>query len=238
MPDKVVEPSSPDCCLCARSTPQQRGQRCAHNEPHRYCADHADRIAKIDIRPMCNGVARHTFLPDGVTRCRCTLLAVAGTTVCRKHGANSPGIKRSAARKVVAAKAHARIDVLRQQLGYPVGCDPLKVIQRCVDDAAFWVEYWRSEVHRLADDNGLIGENHLEDEAVRIAYTCFGEALDRAARFAKLALDAGLEERHARAREREVDMYGQMMLAVLAELNIDESIARPVLARHLRALPA
>jgi hypothetical protein len=239
MPTKTVEPYAPACCLCARSNRNRKGQRCAHADPHRYCADHQAQIDAFDHQPLCHAHATGTRLPDDALA-TCAQWAVKGSLVCRRHGAGTQASRAKQARNIAKANAYAQAEVIRQQRGFGTELDPLQVLRRCLDEAMNWADLWHTEVHRISNGHEaqLIGWNHLGDQAIDIAYQCYTDALDRAAKFAKLCLDAGVAERLTKVHEDTLALLGSVLLKITADLGVDESIARPVIARHLRALPA
>jgi hypothetical protein len=236
---KRIDTYAPDCCLCARNEPGRRTRRCAHAGPHQYCTDHQARIDANTHQPLCHATARNTILPDDAHP-TCPQWAIKGMTVCRAHGAGTKVSRAAAAKRVKKIQAIAAAEVVRRNRAFPVGSDPLKVLRFCLDASAFWVDAWLTEIQRISNgqEGYLIGWNHLGDQAIDVAYQCYTDALDRAAKFAKLCLDAGIEERQTRVREAELALLDKAVTAMCAELGIDETVARPVIGKHLRALTA
>jgi hypothetical protein len=238
---KFVDPYAPACCLCARSDRNHLGQRCAHDGPHQYCDEHQAQIDAKTHQPLCHARTKQTFLDaDHTIQAMCAQWAIKGTTVCRRHGAANKATRASAKRNVAKVTALAKAEAIRQQRGFAKDLDPLQVLRFCLDEATNWTHIWLNEVQRISNglEGQLIGWNHLGDQAIDIAYQCYTDALDRAARFSKLCLDAGIEERQTRVRESELELLDRAVSAMCAELGIEEQIARPIIGRHLRALPA
>lgn len=78
------------------------------------------------------------------------------------------------------------------------------------------------------------------EEAVRGLAKLEGDERDRCARFAKLALDAGIAERQVALAEAFGAGIASVVRAVLSDLGVavDEPAVLPVVARRLRALDA
>jgi hypothetical protein len=67
----------------------------------------------------------------------------------------------------------------------------------------------------------------------------YGEWIDRSAKHAKLALDAGVEERKVRIAEQQGELIPQVIRSVLGDLGLNskqQSEAPAIVRRHLLAL--
>ena len=74
-----------------------------------------------------------------------------------------------------------------------------------------------------------------------ILITMWGEERDRAVRFAKLALDVGVDERQVRISEQQGAMLVKVVEATLSDLELSgaqRARGRELVAHHLRALPS
>ena len=92
----------------------------------------------------------------------------------------------------------------------------------------------------VSDLQALYGPNHLGDGAPHVLVQMWNQERDRAARFAKLALDAGVVERQVRISEQQGAMLAKVIEATFFDLELSEAQrarGRELAARHLRALP-
>src|SRR4051794_6172014 len=139
---------------------------------------------------------------------------------CRTHGGNSPSHVKAAAKEAVAS------------LGHEADVEPLDVLLRTIRLDWGAVQWVTSKI-READEKG--------DERTPLVYQgLYGAWLDRAAKHAKLALDAGVAERQVAIAEREGEMLAQVIKAILGDLGLSKQQreAPGVVRRHLTALSA
>jgi len=83
--------------------------------------------------------------------------------------------------------------------------------------------------------------NHSGDEVPHVLVRLWSEERDRAARLAKMAIDAGLAEKQVRLAERQGQIIAQIFTTVLDDDSLGLSreqrdAGRSLAARHLRAL--
>lgn len=150
-----------------------------------------------------------------------------GVGRCKMHGGASPNGRLHAAR--LAANAAAA------RLGVAEPIDPHEALERVVAVVHGGVEYLRRRVLELDDVEVLDGESGQLHPTAR----AFVAELDRLARVAKTATDAGVDERRIQLDERRADLVAALLRAVVDDLELSEEQRRAlpgVMARHLPIL--
>ncbi|MDQ3660591.1 MAG: hypothetical protein M3454_05935 [Actinomycetota bacterium] len=114
------------------------------------------------------------------------------------------------------------LEVLLYQLGWASGA--ARALGRLVSEL--------EEIH---------GPNHAGDAVPHVLVKLWSEERDRAARLAKMAIDAGLAEKQVRLAETQGQIIAKIFTAVLDDdtlgLSREQRVAgRSLAARHLRAL--
>jgi hypothetical protein len=138
------------------------------------------------------------------------------TGPCHLHGGMLPGPRKAAARRELAAVAHS--------LGVAIDVEPHDLLLTVVRQAAGALQ-WATD--RLGSDPS--------DETIRV----HGEAMDRAARISKTALDAGIAERRLRVAQRTGALIAAAFERSLQDAGIDPDDRMRLVARfegHLLAL--
>ena len=150
------------------------------------------------------------------------------------HGGSAPQVKAAAARRV----ALGEVEREAVRLGWSLDVDPLDALTEVVREAAANVAAFRSAVEqlglRVAEDGGVAvpdGRDGRAEARPHVLVVMYAEWLDRLARFAKLALDAGVDERRVRLAE----MEGRVLAAVV-EAAVDA--CHPTLEERSAALQA
>lgn len=180
---------------------------------------------------------------------QCGSWAVVGTTVCRMHGGAAPQVVKAAARRLHAAQLQRTIGDTLAELEIQASEDGptttlLNAVHRCSAMVAVLgaivgdLEPTRGDTEH---PDGMYGPNHLGDGRPHIATTMYAEWIALAARTAKLALEAGVEERLVQLVKGQGQMVAQILQAVFddADLALDDrqrQAARQAAARHLREL--
>lgn len=205
-----------------------------------------------------------TTMPARVTagvKCRgrrvdgepCGKWAIAGATVCYKHGGGA---------KQVRSKAIVRADLLQWGLNDTTE-DPGEVLLRLVTQAsrraALYADLLERQYQAAAHSStadmadlpigvaALIGFKYSSDntgklyeveEAIRGLVQLEAQERDRCAKFAKTALDAGIAERQVRLAERQGELIAAVLRAVLSdpELGLTEQQMKAVPHVALRHL--
>lgn len=145
---------------------------------------------------------------------QCRAWAMRGLSVCHKHGGATKAAE--AKRREVVARHEAEKAVAREikRLGESIDVHPLDALLDLVHEAAANVAALRLFVGELgievdADGGIALPERVLEWEhsgthvpaRQHILVVMYGEERDRLARWAKLCLDAGIDERRVRMQE-------------------------------------
>lgn len=173
---------------------------------------------------------------------------------CKHHGGCTPTQVKGAAKQ--EAHAHAIV------MGAPIDIDPFDALLWCVRIAAGEVSYCNIMVAHLQQGDtvgrrvqvkerplseGKDGESSLEtvqevtytDPALHIWITTRRDALDRLARFSKLAVDAGVAERQVAMTERWGELLGRVIGGILDGLKLSaeqQRVAPELVRRHLTAI--
>ena len=179
----------------------------------------------------------------------CKLRAGHGTDhpgfgLCRMHGGNVAAHKKRAAELEM-------IDMGRV-MGMPIDVDPVQALLNVIRMTAGEVEYATLMVAGLSPDQAV--ETFTEEQSgSEISYTkttnvatlniwirTRHDAMDRLARYAKMAIDAGVAERQVRVAERMGGMLGNLITAVLGELKLSPAQAEiaPMVVQRQLALVA
>lgn len=152
---------------------------------------------------------------------------MTGALVCRMHGGSSPQVRRKAEQR--QAVEVVRREAIR--LGRSIDVDPLDAMLEQVREAAANVAALRGAVEHLDPGMGLVsapeyvmrdvvsgfdpevrrdrlervegiyGPNHTGDGVPHVLVTMYGTERDRLVKYAKLCLDAGVDERRIRLAE-------------------------------------
>lgn len=206
--------------------------------------------------------ALQEFLPgrpasDGKPRCGavrngnvCKHLAGYGTQHpgygrCKHHGGNTRS------HVVRAAKLEAEAMAITV-MGLPVDIDPMDALLQCVRISWGEVQYTSLMVAQLKQGEEIVeyreferGENDFgpyrkkkrtTDTRLHAWITARQNALDRAAKFSKMALDAGVAERQVKIAEEIGGLIGRTLRGVLDELGLtDEQQERApeIVQKHL-----
>lgn len=135
---------------------------------------------------------------------QCQKRAIKGASVCLSHGAAASQVRRVAAQRVALARA-------AELLGPDTpAVDPGKVLLEAVKAVASLLE--GAEAALRAED------------ADADALHALGEAAMTAGRLARLALDAGIEERIARRAEVTGELVGKILTRVIEGLDLGPEV--------------
>jgi hypothetical protein len=186
----------------------------------------------------------------------CQLVAGWGTShvgfgACRLHSGST--------RTQVLHSAKLEAEALsRRVMGAPIHMEPEDALQFCIDVTRGEIDYCdlrigqveeaeaaapitSERLHEELDKRGDVHElrEHTAESTAQLHVWIVTRqgAVDRLARYSKMALDAGVEERAVRLSERQTDLIAGAMLAVVAQLGSlsDDDRARvPILlAEHV-----
>ena len=149
-----------------------------------------------------------------------------GQEVCASHGGRAPQNRRAAERRLAGEE-------IRDRLGVPLEIDPLDAVIAAVHEAAGNVAYLR----------GLVGDDEnrgrfITPLGMSVVVELYNEERDRLARYSKLALDAGIDERRLRVDEGRIVALGAAVDAAITDVGLDpeqREALRAALGRQLRA---
>ena len=185
---------------------------------------------------------------DG-TRCRRNRMK--GQTVCAAHGGRSPQAKAKAAERIARQK---ELDRAMKIIQARTDIDPATALLEAVQYAAGEVDYWRSRVNTLPDEDvagmlttkteeGVTSQGMVDvttREAARHVYlTELHDAQDRLVRYAAAALKAGIEERRVRVAEQQGHALAEVIRRILTQLNLSpdqQTLVGTVVPAELRAI--
>lgn len=173
---------------------------------------------------------------------------------CKHHGGCTPTQRVGAARQEAAAVA--------VKLGAPINIAPLDALLWCVRIAAGEVAYFTMQVS-LLEQSDIAGRTQQvkerplshgkdgESESTTVTETTWGlpalhvwvaarqAALDRLARYSKMALEAGVAERQVQLAERYGELIGRIIGNILDGLTLNEeqqAKAPDLVRKHLAAI--
>lgn len=176
-------------------TPRRKVAPGTHREPCEKCGE---------VHPGCAGHKKATGKPCGKD-------PIKGGTVCTHHGGRAPQVEKAAKRNLAkqeVVKAAAR-------LGGSIDANPIDVLLEQVREAAANVTVLRDWIREMlkidVDHSGAIaipeqvvyfekGGTHVP-AAPHIMVTLYNQERDRLVKYAKLCLDAGVEERRVQLAE-------------------------------------
>lgn len=179
----------------------------------------------------------------------CKLHPVPGGARCtRFHGGKAPQVRAAAAVRYTRdqALAAARSELARLGGAY-VDLDPLDGLLDLYREAAWNVEVLRvaiGDLRPVVDEHGAIaipeqvvhfekGGTHVP-AAEHILVAMYDRERDRAARYAKLCLEAGVEERRVKVAEQDAQRLGRAFGAALDDVgDLMSSEARTALQKAL-----
>lgn len=169
-------------------------------------------IDKRPTNPKCRAHSKRTGQP-------CGRHAMPGTAVCHMHGGKAPQVQAKAQIRLTLAQAFEWGD---RRPAWQILADALHTADTLMLDART----------KLTDQGEPVTAADLD---------LFLQALDRAQRFAKTVLDAGVDERRARVAEEQAALLAGVIRNILDDLDLSrEQQARvgEVVPRHLRTLAA
>lgn len=173
-----------------------------------------------------------------------------GVGKCRWH------LGRTASHQKAAILEQARMRAV--VMGAPVDITPHEALSWCIRIAAGEVSYCSERIAELAPDEALVkDESYVERQHVdrgevydlverresstsrlHMWVEARAAAMERLAKFSKVAIDAGLQEREVALAERMGAQIAELLRAVLGDLGVplNDPRTREVVTRHMRAL--
>ena len=156
--------------------------------------------------PQCSAKSKSTGQ-------RCANYAIRGGTVCRIHGGAAKQSKAAAKRRLTTERIQKQL----RRLGEPITVDPITAILDRIHAKAAEVAWYRQQIDQLTTDRDLVwgttktkdtsnalgGSNEIIEEAtINLWLRLYHDAENQLVQFAKIALDAGVDERRVKLEER------------------------------------
>ena len=172
-----------------------------------------------EVHERCSGHRKTDGQP-------CTQHPVRGTRVCRMHSGTKPAVRRRGERRLAVQAAQREV----ARLGGSIDTDPLDAVLGLVREAAANVAVYRTLVADLESDVGepedetvAVGEQRIYSDrgtthvaaAPHIFVSMYDAERDRLAKYAKLCIDAGIDERRVRLAEVQGRALAQVIEAAL-----------------------
>lgn len=168
---------------------------------------------------------------------RCRKARTPGTTVCASHGSKAPQVREAAARRLATAAVQADAAALLAAEGVgPVG-DPYDALERLATEVMAVKRAAAARVNALG--SAIRYTSGQGAEQLRAEVALYERSLDRAVKILETLSKLGLDERRVQVQEKLADQVGDVIEAVLAELDLTASqkaIVPSALGRHLVAL--
>lgn len=166
----------------------------------------------------CHAHAKKTGKP-------CGRGPVPGGTVCSMHGGKAPQVKAAAERRLEVAEIGRKLE----RLGVAIEVNPLDALQHSVFEAAGNVAFLRERVQDGGETPSAAWLAHYDAERERLA------------KFAKMAVDAGVSERLVRLEEAKAEALVRAIKTAVARAGLSPEQQQLVLvetARELKDLKA
>jgi hypothetical protein len=155
---------------------------------------------------------RRCFAVAKTTGAQCGSYALRGSTICRMHGASGK-VRAAAARRLQAQHLQGDLGRFLEELEMDAAdAHPVTQLTNALARCSAMVAVLGALVGGLGVDDTdrntaqLVGKDHLGDKREHPYAVMYGQWLDRSARCAKLALDAGIDERAIRLEEEKASL--------------------------------
>lgn len=152
---------------------------------------------------------------------------------CKLHGGNT------ATHRTAAVRTMIQTEMLGTTLGAHLAVDihPTEALLELVKMTAGYVRWLNAEVAALGrlEESSYVTGLHEPKVLIRL----LGEYTDRLARFSKMALDAGVEERLVSLAEAQGELVASVLVNVLSDLALSpaqQAAAPEVVRRHMLVL--
>jgi hypothetical protein len=146
-------------------------------------------------------------------------------------------------------------------MGYPVDINPLEALLGCIRVSYGEVAYCTAQIAKLEESDLLVQSKstHVrplnlgkdgEDPSIEVTETTTQneaklhvwirvrhDAMERSAKFSKMAIDAGIAERLVNLEERQAELLVSAVRGILTDLGVaDDPRALPIVRKHLAAI--
>lgn len=166
---------------------------------------------------------------------RCKRSPVVGLKVCSMHGGKTKAAQAKAGRVVAQRAAQKAV----AKLGASIEVDPaqalLEALFSAMGDLRFWQEVTSAVRLRDGRGTGIIGVNHLGDQALHVAVRELGDAQRRVSQIGKICIEANIGERRLQLIEAEAASTFDVMIVALQKCGLDTPEVRVAIAQELRA---
>lgn len=137
----------------------------------------------------------------------------AGIGPCKLHGGGLPSVRTAALRTMIDMEMKGDGNF---GANLPVDIHPTDALLELVKMTAGYVRWLNSKV---AEEDGILQRNgQTKSDEMSAMIRALGEYTDRLARFSKMALDAGVEERIVRLAEAQGDLIAMAIVDLLDKL--------------------
>lgn len=197
--------------------------------------------------------------PSGKKKCKaklksgkgCGSWAIKGGEVCRMHGGMAPQVKRKARERLEDAQARITLAKAMKEFSLEGAANPGMVLLQELTHAWRTASWLRAKVADLPEQDaaGVMKTSEKYDEetgawtyiymaGVNVWVRLYAEWTDRAAKMAKMALDAGIAERQIKIMEQQASLFASAMYGILKELGVDTGAddTLAVVRRHMMEL--
>ena len=136
------------------------------------------------------------------------------------------------AERAVAASAASTAGTVAALSGSkPISLE--RSLQFCIDSAYATVEFWNAKIAQLEESAVLVQDTRARQtptgtyvekssrSEIHMMVVARDQALERLARFTKMALDSRIDERRVQIDERQADQFAQIFQVVLAEAGVE-----------------
>jgi hypothetical protein len=163
---------------------------------------------------------------------------------CKLHGGSHRNGRKAAAKQEMAAQSLV--------MGIPVDIDPMEALLQCVRIAAGEVIYASEQLKSLRLEDAIVNYEEVEeseefgtktkktsDSRLHIWIETRQQAMDRLARYSKMAIDSGIAERQVVLAEKIGGLMGRLIQGVLGDLDLSakqKQLAPEVVRQHLSVL--
>jgi hypothetical protein len=156
-----------------------------------------------------------------------------GSGRCYRHGGASPNGNKAAVREQMASLA-TEVDIEPQEVLLNSIRRDWGAVQWC-GNIIGQLEYTVAQARESGDMESVV----VLEKRLLGFQAVYGEWIDRSAKHAKLALDAGVEERKVRIAEAQGKLLAGVIKAILGDLGLNkkqQTDAPAIVRRHLLAL--
>lgn len=204
---------------------------CSHHKPGAWAPSH-----EVPEERRCHGKSLDA---DGHRTQPCKLWAIAGLTLCYRHGGSNRIMRAAGARRVAEDKVEKKARKLVDLFDVEPVDNPLEALARHVGEEILFKDILASLVKELHVEEirytDARGSEQLRSEIV-VYERALGRVGDRLVAYAKL----GIDERLVKIEEGKASMVMDAINAVIAYFldgGKSSAEARQIGARHLRAAP-